>query len=428
MAGGHVATDDETTLRTRGRGRANRLTRTRGARRARADSRAGRVVGRVLGGRRTRGGRPVRPSSEGRGAGIGPAPLVIPAGGVRQRRSAQRGVRWIPRHDQLLLIASLVEAGVTLDVAFDTLATTGTTRVTREAAASVRDGLRAGLSLSLALDDVGAPHHVRALVLGGERVGRIAPALRAAADLLRRIAGLKEDLRRALLYPGVVLALGLGILVIVALVVVPPLERTFADLGGELPAATRAVLAVSRPLRSPGLVGLVAGLVAVSALLRRHRPRGIPAVPGGSVLLRGRIEREVQLAIAARLMATMLGGGLPLIDALRTTQDALRPGRVGSRVRAAASAVEMGRSPLADDALGGLLDPVERELLAVAERTGLLAEQWERVAQRRTDALTARIGRIGAVAEPLLVVTVGALVGGAVLALYLPTFRVLDLL
>jgi type II secretory pathway component PulF len=124
----------------------------------------------------------------------------------------------------------------------------------------------------------------------------------------------------------------------------------------------------------------------------------------------------------------MLAGGLPLIDALRVAQASLRDGPLTIRLRAAISAVESGGSSLADDALGGALDPAEREMLAVGERTGLLAEQWERVAVRRAEDLSARIGRLGVVVEPLLVVLVGALVGGAVLALYLPTFRVLDLL
>lgn len=398
-----MATEDGTTRRTG---------RSRTGRRDDEGVRARRRTGRVLGGR-------------------GPAwdtEVSPPARNAPASQDARSTVRWSPQHDQIQLIASLIEAGVTIDVAFDTLATMGGSSGTREAATSVRDALRAGRTLSDALDGVAVPLHVCALVRGGERIGRIAPAMRAAADLVRCIAGLREELRRALLYPAVVLTLGLGILVVVALVVVPPLERTFNDLGGELPTATRAVLAVSRPLRSPALLLLVPVVVGLRSVLRRGRRKSWRPSAGIMLPVMRRLDHDVRLSLLARLMATMLGGGLPLIDALRTVEDTLPPGRVQARVRAAGLAVEAGGSVLSDDALGGLLDPAERELLAVAERTGLLAAQWERVAERRDAALAARIRRLGTIAEPLLVVLVGALVGGAVLALYLPTFRVLDLL
>ena len=403
-----MATDSgsDTTQR---RTRAGRTVRRRG--RGRADARARRSTGRVLDGFGTPSGEEVRDGVE-RGGG---APAVQPRGA------------WSPQHDQLQLIASLLEAGVTADVAFDTLATMGGSGRTREAAAWITVALRRGATVSDALGEVGVPDHVRALVHGGERVGQVAPAMRAAAELVGRIATLRDELRRALLYPAVVLMLGLTILLVVALVVVPPLERTFADLGGELPTATRMVLAVSVPLRSPVTLAVLPALIALLRVLR-GRWAGRLAVVGSAVPIWRSVDRDVQLSVTARLMATMLGGGLPLVDALRTVEAALGPGRVRDSVGTAVRAVEAGKSALEDEALGGLLDPAERELLVVAERTGLLADQWQRVAQRRADALTGRIARIGTVAEPLLVVLVGVLVGGAVLALYLPTFRVLDLL
>jgi type IV pilus assembly protein PilC len=381
--------------------------RSRTVRRDRSGTRARQDPGRVLGGLGADRRRDTRPDD----------------GRVRPSR-------WSPRPDQLVLVASLVEAGVPLDIAFDTLATMGSARGTREAATHVRDALRAGRSLSDALRSAGVPDHVSALVRGGERVGQIAPALRAASGLDSRLVALKDDLKRAMIYPAVVLMLGLGILVIVALIVVPPLERTFSDLGGELPAATRVVLAVSRPLQSPISLLAVPAVFGLRYAGRRGRwsrsSRLAPLLRSSPVLRQ--LDVHIQLSVVARLMATMLDGGLPLIDALRVAEESVAEGRLAVRMRAAIGAVETGGSALGDDALGGVLDPAERELLAVGERTGMLAAQWERVAERRAHHLSARIGRLGAVVEPLLVVMVGALVGGAVLALYLPTFRVLDLL
>jgi type IV pilus assembly protein PilC len=140
------------------------------------------------------------------------------------------------------------------------------------------------------------------------------------------------------------------------------------------------------------------------------------------------VRRDLDVGLIARLLATMLDAGVPLVDALDVAERAVPDGRSRDHVRGAREALQQGRSALDEDGLGPLLDIAESEILAVAERTGLLAEQWRRVAQRRATSLEERITRLGSALEPLLVVIVGLVVGGAVVALYLPTFRVLELL
>jgi len=267
-----------------------------------------------------------------------------------------------------------------------------------------------------------------ALVSGGERTGRVAAAIRTAADLTGRLDELRVVMRRASVYPAVVLAVGAAMLTLISVTVVPQLERTFLDLGGELPGPTRAVLAISDVLRSlwtPALVVLI--LLARRPARRLHDampwlrvPRRLPVI--------GRLRDDVDLVVLARLVASLLAAGVTLVDALRAAAEVLPAGRLRERVDRAADEVEAGRSAFSADGLGGVLDRAEREVLAVGEVTGLLGTQWARVAERRDVALRERVVRAGALLEPVLVVIVGATVGGAVMALYLPTFRVLDLL
>ncbi len=337
----------------------------------------------------------------------------------------RRASRWDVGKDELQLLASLVAGGVPAAEALRTLA--GASRTAPGAAAARAARLiAAGSAPSDAFRTVGVRPHVVALVHGGERTGQLGPALRSAADVVGQLERIRRTLRGALTYPTVVLTIGVVMVTVIAVVIVPSLERTFADLGGELPVLTRGVLEVSAFLRRGGGF-LLAGAALLVRRLARHGPvRDRPDVSDRIPVL-GALRRDVDLAVLSRLLATLLTAGVPLDEALRTAGGTLRGGRVRGAVAAAAVNVEQGRSAVDADALGPLLGSTERTLVEVGERTGLTAAQWARVAERRTELLDERVARVGAVLEPLLVVLVGLVVGTAVLALYLPTFRILEL-
>ncbi len=390
--------------------------------------------------RRTGPGRPAAPPSTAtRGLPVGRALGGFAARRGRRphlstvsRRIAKPTPSWRLSSDQLDLIAGLIEAGVTIEQALETLASMSRDGVTRRAAAEAAVHVRAGRPLSVVVRELGAAPAVSALLAGAERTGRTAEALRGAAELVGRLEQLAGVVRRATTYPAVVLGVGLVMLTVIAVAVVPPLERTFLDLGGELPAATRVVLGASAVLRSPWLaVGLAVLVLARrplrAALERTPLQRALRWTLDRAPVVRA-VRRDLDVGLIARLLATMLEAGVPLVDALDVAERAVPDGRSRDHVRGARDALQQGRSALDKDGLGPLLDIAEFEILAVAERTGLLAEQWRRVAQRRATALEERITRLGSALEPLLVVIVGLVVGGAVVALYLPTFRVLELL
>lgn len=350
----------------------------------------------------------------------------------RQRRppEPQRTTKvpeWRPTRDHLHLLAALVDGGVPLEEALGTLAEMSATdrrrRPVHEAARLVGDGA----DLATALATVGAPQHVVALVAAGERTGDQAGALRAAGDVVGRLEDVRGTIRRAATYPGVVLGVGVLMVLVISTLIVPPLERTFVELGGELPAPTRLVLAISAALRD-GRAVLAAGCLVVAVVLVRRalRPSARARVLDRTPVVRS-LRRALDVAVLARLVATMLEGGVRVFDALDVAATLLPAGPRREAVTGAAARLGRGGDALEEQRFVALFTPVERELLAVGERHGVLAAQWRRVAERRDEALKEHVDRLGSVVEPVLVVLVGLIVGGAVLALYLPTFRVLEL-
>jgi type IV pilus assembly protein PilC len=142
----------------------------------------------------------------------------------------------------------------------------------------------------------------------------------------------------------------------------------------------------------------------------------------------GSLRRDLRLTVLAHVMATLSEGGVPLDTALRQVAETIGSQRVAQVLEEASVVTQRGSSPFVPEQLGRLLDAAELAMLGVGEGTGLVAEQWSRIARRRDRALEERIRRTSVVIEPVLVALVGLVVGGAVLALYLPTFRVIELL
>jgi type II secretory pathway component PulF len=383
-------------------------------------------------------------------------------GGAERERPRTKGSgpasRWTPTDDELDLLASLLEAGLPLVEALSTLETMAVDAPARAAVMHLEARVRSGYGLAATLDELAAPAHVRMLVDSGERTGRLVLALRRAALLTRRLEVLRSEARRALVYPSLVLAIGAGILAVIAIAVVPPLERTFIELGGELPRATRIVLAASAAISAPATWASVALALAVIIAGRRwpllsvripvlcrasrtalaesvsRRSRSTPGI--GRVIDRitehlplwGPIRRGLRLTIISHVMGALIDGGVPLDSALAHVSETIGPARVAQVMREAAIATQQGLSPFVPEQLGRLLDSAEIAMLRVGERNGLAAEQWSRIAERRDRDLEGRIRRTGVIIEPILIAIVGAVVGGAVLALYLPTFRVVELL
>lgn len=327
---------------------------------------------------------------------------------------------------ELRLLADLLDAGVPLLPALRTLVEgagrgAAATRL-RVAAAEVARGGRLAAVLG-----AGAPH-VGSLVAAGEQVGRLSAGIAAAADLEERLVGIRRRIVAALAYPALVLAVAIAVVGVVVTTVVPQMAATLGDLGSDLPLATRAVVRLATWVTSPVALSVPAVAAAVVLGARRRaagdrddaeRSRGATVTFGG---------RSLDVAVAVRVLSTLLAHGVPLVVALGAAADGARVGSVRTALAAAAAEVARGRRLTDVTSFRDLLPPPDLAVLAVGEDRGLLAVQLARVADRRLAALEGRLEVVATLAEPVLVLVVGAVVGGVVAALYLPSFRVLEVL
>lgn len=283
--------------------------------------------------------------------------------------------------------------------------------------------LQAGSALADALPASAFPAHVRETVAAGEQSGRLALLLVRLADSLEAQVALRSRLMAALAYPALLLLVASGVVVAMLVLVVPGIADQLVRSGAALPAVTQAVLAASAFLEAHGLwlvLGLVllaagAGLVLRAPSRRLWFDTALLRLPGIGPWL-----ASVEAVRWSRLLGTMVGAGLPLAEALELTAPTLGNAAWTEATRAMAARVRSGAS--LSSGLG-LLPGAPRLLISLArsgEASGRLAPLLEGAAGTLDQQLADRSRAVLALAEPVIIVAMGALVGLIIVAVLLP--------
>ena len=326
-------------------------------------------------------------------------------------------------------LAVLLGAGLPLLQALQMLARSQAQPAVQQLLEQLHADLEQGLSLAAAMRRARPIFSERylALVEAGELSGRLEQLLERLARHLEQTEALARQLRAALLYPAVVLAVAAAVLVLIMVAVVPAFENTFASFGAQLPWATQGVIAISRWLMQWGPAALLAllalGLAARQAWLRS--PQLVQRVDAAVLELPmwGSLLRQAAQVRWSRTLATLLGAGLPLADALQAVRGAsgyLAYARATQQVR---EEVLRGSSLHAALLPSSLFSPLLQQMCAVGEAAGTLEQLLEKSADFQESELTERLAQLTRLIEPATIVIMGLLVGGLVMALYLPVFQ-----
>ncbi|MFA7440043.1 MAG: type II secretion system F family protein [Sphingomonadaceae bacterium] len=286
--------------------------------------------------------------------------------------------------------------------------------------------LQAGSPLATALPASAFPAEIRATIAAGEASGRLSLLLNRLADMLEAQAALRSRLISALAYPVLLLLVALGVIVAMLVFVVPAIAEQLVQSGAPLPFLTRAVLAVSQAVRDWWWILALLLIVLLCGLwlaLRRPEWRAwldamllrLPGVGGWLSAL--------EAVRWARLLATMLGAGLPLAEALQLTAPTLGNQawrdaslKIAAQVRAGSSL--SASLPLLPHAPGLLVS-----LAQSGEASGRLGPLLESAATSLDRQLSDRSRTVLALAEPAIIVVLGGLVGLIILAVLLPILQ-----
>jgi type IV pilus assembly protein PilC len=326
--------------------------------------------------------------------------------------------------------STMIDAGLPIVQSLDLLATQSENMNFRRVLAGVKLEVEGGKSLSEAMgnyprvfDDL-----FRNLVAAGEAGGILDIIFRRLATYLEKASGLRRQVLRALVYPSVILVVGVGVMVVMLTKVLPVFEKMFTDLGaGSLPAPTRFVLALSHTLSEYILVfalGLVAAIVGFVMVFRTPRGRYIIDAILLKMPIVGPVLRKIAVARFTRTLGTLLNSGVPILDALDIVSKTAGNAVVARGITYARTKIEEGKdiaSPLMET---GIFPPMVVQMIGVGEQTGAMDEMLQKIADFYEDEVDVAVGAMTSLLGPLMVVILGGLVGGMLIAMYMPIFEV----
>ena len=339
--------------------------------------------------------------------------------------------RKIARHEFLIFnqeFATLLKAGMPLVQSIDLLRHQVTNATFRGVLDDVYEKVRGGIALSDAFGDHGDlfPRVYTASLLAGERSGNLDAILRRYAVYEKVVDTVRRKTLSALIYPVILIALAVGLVGIIVLRVVPAFTDFYDSFGAELPLSTRIILAVSSIAQNHFAL-IVAALAIVGAAftawIRRpgQRARFDHAVL--KVPFIGETIRKFTTAQMARTLATLLGGGIPLVNSLEVTARSVSNRFMADELDVVTQHVREGQGLAASLTARAVVPDVALKMIEVGESTGSLQEMLSSLADFYDEEVETSVGRFVTLIEPALLVVTGIVIAVLVLALYMPLFQ-----
>jgi type IV pilus assembly protein PilC len=294
----------------------------------------------------------------------------------------------------------------------------------------VADRVRSGEELSQAFRAHG--EHFPALyassLTAGERSGELEPVLRRFIRYLRLVLDTRKKVISALVYPTLLVVLSAAMVAVMIVAVIPRFSVFYEAMEVELPLPTRIILGFSTWLQS-NLVWLALGLAGGVFALRRWAATD----PGRRSLDRlklrlplvGTVLHRFSLSEFCRSLATLLGGGMPLVPALGIGVDSVSNAFIRSRLQPVVGKVREGQALHRALEESGVVSDLAIDMVKVGEATGALDEMLGNVSDFMDDEVETRIQRLLSLVEPLMLVFMGVVVSLLLVAMYLPMFSVL---
>ncbi len=325
-------------------------------------------------------------------------------------------------------LATMMKAGVPLVQSFDIVGEGLENPSMREVVASIKSDVASGTGLSVALEKY--PQYFDelfvSLVASGEASGTLETMLDRVAVYKEKSEALKAKIKKALTYPIAVVVVALVVTALLLIKVVPQFAETFSSFGSELPAFTLFVLNISNFTQEWWFIILVVIIITGAAYKEIHKRSFAFREAQDKLMLKmpivGDIVYNSVVARFSRTLATTFAAGVPLVDALESVVGAAGSIPYAKAIRQIKDDVTTGSTLYSSIGQTGMFPLMLLQMVSIGEESGALDEMLEKVASYYEDAVDNAVDSLSSLMEPLIMSVLGVLVGGLMIAMYLPIF------
>jgi type IV pilus assembly protein PilC len=326
-------------------------------------------------------------------------------------------------------MATMMTAGIPLVQSFDIIGAGHENPAMQKLILAIKQDVEGGTALANALGK--HPLHFDdlfvSLVAAGEQAGALETLLDKIATYKEKTEAIKKKIKKALFYPAAVVVVAIVVTVILLIYVIPEFESLFQGFGADLPAFTRFVINISKFVQETGwalLIGTVLGIVAFIQAKKRNRSvrhfvdRAMLKIP-----IIGPILNKSAIARYARTLSTTFAAGVPLVEALDSVAGACGNIVYETAVLKMRDEVATGQRLQRAMENAELFPNMVNQMIAVGEESGSLDAMSSKVADFYEEEVDNAVDSMSSLLEPLIMAILGVLVGGLVIAMYLPIFQ-----
>ena len=329
--------------------------------------------------------------------------------------------------------STMIDAGLPLVQCLNILAEQSESRNLRAVTANVARNVQDGTTLAEALrkhprtfDDL-----FTNMVEVGEAGGILDVIFQRLAGYIEKAAALKRKVKGAMVYPASIVGVAFLVIVFMLTFVIPTFAAIFKDMGADLPLPTRIVIWLSEFVRSYILLIFAAIGGAIFAMRSYYRTENGKSTID-ALLLRipifGPLIRKVAVARFTRTLGTLVQSGVPILEGLRITATTAGNKVVEKAVLQCRTSVTAGKTVAEPLKLSGVFPPMVTQMISVGEQTGALDAMLSKIADFYDDEVNTAVNTLTSLLEPIMIVFLGGVVGGLVIAMYLPIFKLVTLI
>jgi type IV pilus assembly protein PilC len=324
--------------------------------------------------------------------------------------------------------STMIDAGLPIIQCLEILYTQQGNKTFKRMIKEIKEQVEGGATLAEALKRF--PKHFDSLfvnmIAAGEAGGILDAILRRLAAYMEKTAKLKAQVKGAMTYPIVTLIIAVLVLGVILVFVIPVFEEMFADFGGELPTPTKIVVAASEMVKSK-ILYIIIGLFIFGFAVRKAyaTEKGQDFIDDLflKIPVFGELLRKVAVAKFTRTMGTMLASGVAILEALDIVAKTAGNRTVEKAIYDVRSGIAEGRTMADPLQESGVFPAMVCQMISVGESTGALDAMLEKIADFYDEEVDQAVENLTSLIEPFMLVFLGTTIGGLVVAMYLPIFK-----